>query len=254
MNKWRFLPLEVRNAYMNMAIDEAILRARIKNLVPNTVRLYRWNPSAVTIGYFQSLELEVDTNATKKMGVDVTRRITGGGAVYHDYNGEITYSTIALIDNRTIPRDLIESYRKICSGIIFALRKFSIEADFRPYNDIIVGNRKISGSAQTRKGNILLQHGTLLIDVDVDTMFTLLKVPNEKIRDKIVQSVKERVTSMKTLLGYKPDFDDVAKSLKKGFEDALEVTLIEDELTEYEKKLADELMKKYSDIKWIGLR
>lgn len=254
MNIWRFIPLQEKNAFWNMAIDEAILISNIEGKSPNTIRLYRWKPSAVTIGYFQSLELEVDLNATEKFGVDVTRRITGGGAVFHDYNGEITYSVIAPIDDTIIPRDLIESYKKICNGIIIALKEFSIEAVFRPYNDILVNGRKISGSAQTRRKNHILQHGTLLLDVDVDKMFSLLKVPNEKIKDKIVKSVKERVTSMRAILGYKPDFYDVAYALKNGLMSALNIELKEGELTDYELKLAERLVEKFRSAEWIGRR
>lgn len=246
--------MKENNAFWNMAIDEAILIANIEGKSPNTIRLYRWKPSAVTIGYFQSLELEVDMNAAKRLGVDVTRRITGGGAVFHDFYGEITYSVVAPIDGEIIPRGLIESYKKICSGLIEALRKFSIEATFRPYNDILVGNKKISGSAQTRRKNHILQHGTLLVDVDIDKMFTLLKVPDEKIRDKIIQNVKERVTSMRHILGYKPDFYEVAEKLEEGFRAVLNVDLKEEEPTDYEIKLAEKLVEKFKSEEWIKKR
>ncbi|MGB9779129.1 MAG: lipoate--protein ligase family protein, partial [Candidatus Bathyarchaeales archaeon] len=89
MNDWRLLKLETHNAYTNMAIDEAILTARIHNLIPNTIRFYRWKPSAVSIGKFQNIQNEVNIENCKKYGVDVVRRITGGGTVYHDAEGEI---------------------------------------------------------------------------------------------------------------------------------------------------------------------
>jgi lipoate-protein ligase A len=99
MTCWRLLKLETHNAYMNMAIDEAILDARINGIVPNTVRFYRWNPSAVSIGKFQNIENEVYLENCLKHGVDVVRRITGGGTVYHDVEGEITYSVVASKDD-----------------------------------------------------------------------------------------------------------------------------------------------------------
>ena len=91
MTSWRLIDLGIYDGYMNMAIDEAILQARIEEKVPNTFRLYRWRPSCASIGKNQSMEHEVDTETCKKLGVDYVRRITGGGAVYHDYLGEITY-------------------------------------------------------------------------------------------------------------------------------------------------------------------
>jgi len=84
---WRLVDIMVENASTQMAIDEAIASARRREETPNTVRMYRWNPSAVSIGYFQSIAKEVNLEECEKQEVDVIRRITGGGAVFHDYNG-----------------------------------------------------------------------------------------------------------------------------------------------------------------------
>jgi len=94
MTPWRLLKLDTNDASANMAIDEAIMRARIKELVPNTVRFYRWNPSAVSIGRFQDISNEVYLETCQRNHVDIVRRITGGGTVYHDSEDEITYSVI----------------------------------------------------------------------------------------------------------------------------------------------------------------
>jgi len=90
MSDWRLLECKTNDASMNMATDEAILRARINDEIPNTVRFYRWNPSAISIGKFQDIENEVQLEDCGKCGVDVIRRITGGGTVYHDAQGELT--------------------------------------------------------------------------------------------------------------------------------------------------------------------
>ena len=95
MDTWRYLPLSTNNAALNMAIDEAILQARVADKVPNTLRFYRWQPSAVSIGRNQNPEDEVYLDAAKQLGVDVVRRPSGGGTVYHDFEGEVTYSVIA---------------------------------------------------------------------------------------------------------------------------------------------------------------
>jgi len=253
-DRWRLLKLDVFDAYTNMAIDESIMRARKEGLVPNTLRLYRWNPSAVSIGYFQSMTLEVDLDAAKRLGIDVIRRITGGGAVYHDYNGEITYSLIVPVGEANIPIRVIDSYKKICNGLVLGLKKLGIQAEFKPINDIIVNGMKISGSAQTRKYNVILQHGTLLVDVDVDKMFTVLKVPNEKIRDKIISSVKERVTSIRHVTQESYDFDYIAQKLVDGFSEALNVDFEVGELTEFEKSLVPTLRKRYMSKEWLFLR
>ena len=166
VEEWRFLDTGAKDAYHNMALDEAIATARSRNLVPNTIRFYRWKPSAVSIGYFQSMEEEVDTSACKAMGVDYVRRITGGGAVYHDYNGELTYSIIVSERHKIIPRNILESYGVLCSGLVLGLKILGIPAEFKPINDIVVEDRKISGNAQTRRMGVIQQHGTILRRVD----------------------------------------------------------------------------------------
>ena len=91
---WRVLPFGIFDGPTNMAIDEAVLTARAENRVPNTIRFYRWNPSTASIGRNQSLSDEIDLEAAKRLGVGVVRRISGGGAVYHDRDMEITYAVV----------------------------------------------------------------------------------------------------------------------------------------------------------------
>ena len=177
-----------------MAIDEAVCEAVASGKSLPTIRFYTWLPSAVSIGYFQSLIDEVDVSVAKELSADIVRRRTGGGAVYHDAKGEITYSVIA--PEPIMPDGIRESYQVICGWVIESLKNIGIGAEFKPINDIIANGKKISGNAQTRRNGVLLQHGTLLYDLDVRTMFTLLKVPKEKISDKMIQSVGERVTKV----------------------------------------------------------
>jgi lipoate-protein ligase A len=255
IEEWRLIELTTNDAYMNMAIDEAILTMIQKGKSQNTIRFYRWNPSTVSIGYFQSLIDEVNVEACKKFNVDIVRRITGGGAVYHDYNGEVTYSVIVSRENPKIPEDILNSYNVLCNGIVLGLRKLNLNPAFKPINDIIVNGKKISGNAQTRKLNAVLQHGTILIDVDVEKMFNLLKVSDEKIKDKMISSVKERVTSIKKELGREVNFSEVAEALKEGFEEALNIKLSPGKLTEEEKALAEKLkIEKYSSKEWLYKR
>jgi len=117
------------------------------------------------------------------------------------------------------------------------LTHLDIESSYAPINDILVHGKKISGNAQTRKYQAVLQHGTILTDVDVEKMFSLLKVPNEKIRDKMISNVKERVTSIKHQKGGMVSFDEVAAAMRKGFEETFDVTLKQGTLIEEEKDL-----------------
>ena len=211
--KWRVIPLEIHDAYTNMGTDEAILEHVRDGKAEPTIRFYRWKPSAVSIGTFQSMEKEVNTARCRELGVNYIRRITGGGAVYHDLDGEVTYSVIA--PEPLFPHGIRESYAFICDWIIAGLKTLGIEASFAPINDILVQGRKISGNAQTRRQGVLLQHGTVLYSTDVKRMFSLLNVSTEKISDKMIKSVEERVTSVSKYSS--ASIEETYEALLKGF-------------------------------------
>jgi lipoate-protein ligase A len=202
----------------NMGLDLAILEGVARGDAPPTLRLYGWDPPAVSIGYFQGLEEEVDLRACKARGIEVVRRVSGGGAVFH--NAELTYSIIMPEGHPLAGKDIQESYRGLCAGIVEGLAILGTAARFAPVNDIIAGDRKISGSAQTRRMGCVLQHGTVLLDLDVDLMFELLRVPREKMKGRLAADTKSRVTSLRTL-GAAVSFGEAAAALAEGFRRAL---------------------------------
>ena len=244
--------MRIDNAFTSMAIDEALLKLNAEGKAPNTVRFWRWFPSAVSLGCFQSVEREVDLGVAKRYGVDVVRRITGGGAVFHDHDGELTYSVVCR--QGEVPDDIIESYKLICGGLVRGFERLGLQAEFKPVNDVQVNGKKISGSAQTRRWGSVLQHGTVLISPDVRKMFELLKVSPEKISDKFIASVFERVTTVERELGRKPSFEEVMEAMSKGFESSLDVEFFEDELTNEEFALAAKLKPKYASDEWLRKR
>ncbi len=217
--RWRIIEYTENDAFLNMAIDEAVSEAVASGASLPTIRFYGWKPAAVSIGYFQSLEKEVDSARCAKEGVDIVRRRTGGGAVYHDTIDEITYSVIGR--EALFPKDILASYRLICGWITDSLSILGIPSEFKPINDIVVGGKKISGNAQTRRGGVLLQHGTILYGVDAERMFSLLRVSDEKIKDKLISSVKERVTSVKQQKSVSRD--ELYRALLSGFTAGKEV-------------------------------
>ncbi len=226
----------------NMALDETLL-INLHEYGP-TLRLYGWNPPAISIGYFQSLEENINVDRAMSMGVDIVRRITGGGTVYHKW--EVTYSIVMPPPKGTI----LDSYKLVEKGIVEALNRVGLQAEYSGINDITVHNRKISGNAQTRKYGGMLQHGTILMDVDVDEMFSLLKVSEEKMRDKLVKNVKERVTSLKHE-GVDVEFEELQKLLAHGFRKALDASIYEEKLDENLLKQAKELeARKYVTREW----
>ncbi|PIN79858.1 hypothetical protein COV16_02030 [Candidatus Woesearchaeota archaeon CG10_big_fil_rev_8_21_14_0_10_34_8] len=235
-------------AAMNMAIDESILEHISEGKAKPTVRLYGWNPAAITIGNFQCREDEVDMNACKEAGVPVVRRITGGGAVFHEH--EITYSILA--PETFFPKHIQQSYQIICGVVIEALDKLGIAAQYRPINDIVVGSRKISGSAQTRRKGVLLQHGTILLDVNIAKMFSLLTISKEKISDKYVQSVKKLVTSLLEQ-NEKLKEEQVIDALMEAFSEGKQVEI--GRLSKEEFTRAHYIMKsKYETEEWNNCR
>lgn len=244
MVKWRVIPLHVTDAFTAMAIDEAVSESVANGMQP-TIRFWRWQPSAVSVGYFQSLNDEVNLDACKESNVDVVRRRTGGGAVYHDYQGEITYSVIA--PEWMFPKGIHESYNLICGWIIAGLKRLGIEAQFIPINDIVVNGKKISGNAQTRRNGVLLQHGTILYDLDARKMFSLLKVSQEKISDKMIKAVEERVTRVLNFGNF--SMDECYQALLKGFTDGKAWEF--GKLTDAEVSHAEELARnRYKTQEW----
>ncbi len=251
---WRLIDIMVEDAPTQMAIDEAVASARRREETPNTVRMYRWNPSAVSIGYFQSIAKEVNLEECEKQEIDVIRRITGGGAVFHDYNGELTYSFVAPENDAKVPRDILASYELICRAVIKGLAHLGVNSEFKPVNDIIAGGKKISGNAQTRRHGVVLQHGTVLIDSDIVKMFQVLRVSDAKISDKMIKSVEERVTNIRRYLDRDVSFSETRDALVLGFEETFDVELVPGELTEYEGKLVEEYRRRYSSHEWVFQR
>jgi lipoate-protein ligase A len=165
--QWRYIPLQTNDGPTNMAIDEAILLSRQKGLVQNTIRLYQWSPSTVTIGKHQSVDLEVDTGEISQRGFQLVRRISGGGAVLHAENQEITYSVIAkkedVLQSKAKIKYIDGIYERILNIIQQTLNKISLSTAKGVVHcpALFIDGKKFSGNAQCIKGNHFLQHGTM---------------------------------------------------------------------------------------------
>jgi len=225
-----------------MARDLSLLRSLSRGECPPTLRLYGWDPPALTVGYFQRIEDELNVAECAGDGVEVIRRITGGGAVFHHH--EITYSVVVPLDGPIGRTSITDSYALLCAPLVRALALYGVEASFRPVNDVLAGVRKLSGSAQTRRGGVLLQHGTLLLDVDPGRMFRYLKISEEKKR-AIDRSPADRVTSLRELLGDRAlsaDFrDGFNRAFAGAFEEELGIRLEPGETTAAEDRDREEI-------------
>lgn len=250
MNKWRLLDTGVKTAAENMALDETLLESKGRGASPNTIRFLQFYPPAVLVGYHQNIEEEVRVDFCKKTGIDINRRITGGGAIYFD-EPQLGWEVIA---NKSFFKLSVASpsfFEHICEPLIYALKKLGVPASFRAKNDIEVEGRKISGTGGTEESGAFLFQGTLLTDFDVDTMMRALRIPIEKLKDKEKKSVMERVTCLSTELGYLPALDGIKKVIKEGFEKLWGIKLMESGLTIEEEKLFNEKLPYFSSNKWI---
>jgi len=255
VKKWRLVKLDVNDAFTNMAIDEAIVSARINGSVPNTLRFYRWKPSAVSVGRFQHIFNEVQVENCRHDRVDIVRRITGGGTVFHDYDNEITYSVV--VEEKDLgTMDVVHAYNIISNGIIEAAKILGVKAHFNqghPKNcpNIAIDGKKVSGSAQFHKSGVLLQHGTFLLDVDLEKMFRFLRVPWARTTQDVVRVGREKLTSIRKELNRNVSVPEAYGALVQGFQKALKIEFEEEVLTPEEQQLAVKLRReKFTTDNW----
>ncbi len=247
---WRFLDTGVLTAAENMAIDEMLLQLRSQNQIPNTLRILQFSPPATLVGFHQSVEQEIRIDYCNNAGIDINRRITGGGAIYFDQT-QLGWEIICSKDffNHSIPN--VELFKKLSSPVINMLGQLGIKANFRGRNDIEVNGRKISGTGGAEWGNAFLFQGTLLVDFDIDTMLRALRIPIEKLKRHEIDSLKERVTCIKWEIGYTPNIKILKDLMTKNFEKNFGIKLVKSNLTELEQKSLSAHLEKFCSNKWI---
>ncbi|MCS7099450.1 MAG: lipoate--protein ligase family protein, partial [Sulfolobales archaeon] len=199
---------------------------------------------------FQKVEESVDVDVAHRDGIDIVRRATGGGSVYHDPRGEITYSIV--MPEAHVPRDIVESFRYLSSGVVEAARILGAPAEFAPLNDGVIAGRKFSGQAQIRRFGVVLQHGTFMYATDLDKLSEVVRVRGVKLSSR--GPVRERVTTLSEYLGRPVSEDEALKALIEGFRRGLGVELRESTYTEIELRLASELEWKYRSREWLFAR
>jgi lipoate-protein ligase A len=252
----------------NMSRDEALLRRVIaKESVP-CVRFYQWKPAGLSLGRFQKIDKGVDLEACRRYGVEPVRRLTGGEAVLHD--DEITYSIIVPFTHpRFDGRGVVDTYRTISRALVKGLELTGVRSTmagnaptrsdpagqgvcfYTPtIYEIVASGKKIIGSAQTREKLIILQHGSIPIDWDVDKQFDVMGIPMEN-REMFKNLFRNRATTITQQLGERPDIDDLVKNFSKGFEEVFDARLETSEYTLQETKMTDWLVrKKYGNNDW----
>ncbi|MEK7812819.1 MAG: DUF116 domain-containing protein [Candidatus Desantisbacteria bacterium] len=215
---YKLLDTGIRTAAENIALDSILLEARAKGKIPNTLRFLQFSPPAVLVGYHQTIGQEVRVEFCRQHGIDVNRRITGGGAIYFD-ESQLGWELIA--SKADIGYRLDKVTERVCEAVTRGLKILGVDAKFRPRNDIEVNGRKISGTGGIFEDGAVLFQGTLLVDFDVETMMRALRIPTEKLADRELASVRERVTCLREELGVSPPLKEIKQALQEGFEQVL---------------------------------
>ena len=228
-----------------MALEEVLVEGVAAGGLP-TLRFWRWEPRAATIGRFQDVDAEVDLEYAHLHGIDVVRRMSGGGAVYHDSEGEFVFSLT--VPESVLAGGVTEVYSVVLGRVSEALASFDLEAWVKDGNNLMVGDRKVSGNSQRRSRGVVQVHGTVLVEVDEDAMFSVLRArAGQPSPGRATPSRHHPVTGLSSLCdsGYDDLYGVVRSSLLAG-EPATATSWTEAELT-----IAEGLVRtKYGEDGW----
>ncbi|MEN6413396.1 MAG: biotin/lipoate A/B protein ligase family protein [Veillonellales bacterium] len=269
---WRVIDTGLMDAAANMAIDEAILLSHTRDEVPPTLRLYGWKQPAVSLGYFQKSQDEIDLEACAEQGIPVVRRMTGGRAVLHD--AELTYSLVVKENSKDIPKSITASYRYFSGGLIKGLNKLGIKAqmnmprqaygqgrpdrhhtsaacfDASSHYEVTYEGKKLIGSAQVRKQGVILQHGSILLRFSPEKLIGILKWKSPAQRAAAAKLLAQNVASLE-LAGQGIKRQTLCSAIISGFSEQLGINLIPQELSAEETAAGRELAAvKYSQASW----
>lgn len=244
--RWRLIRGEPVAAPVNHAIDEVLTRAVGTGERQPTLRFWNRLQPEVVIGRFQSVRNEVDEEAARELDIPITRRITGGGAMYVEVPNVITYSLYVPLD-LVSGMSFVESYAFLDHWVIRALQSLGIDAWYEPINDITSNGGKIGGAAQARRFGAVLHHTTMSYDINSDQMLRVLRIGKEKLSDKGIASAAKRVGPLRlqTHLPRQTIIDRMIDEFDASF------GLIDDQLTKDEMSAAQDLAtNKYATPEW----
>lgn len=189
---WELIPQQLQQPAMNMALDEVLVHRVGRGERPPTLRIWGWDRRAVVLGRFQSVRNEVEPAAAAEHEVTLVRRISGGGAMFIEPEGAITWSIYAP-ESFVAGMSFAESYEAMDRWAVDALRSLGVDAWYQPLNDITSSGGKIGGAAQARRGGAVLHHTTMAYQMNVPLMLQVLRIGKEKLSDKGVASAEKRV-------------------------------------------------------------
>lgn len=231
---WQLIPEIKQRPVINMALDEVLTLRVGKGIRKPTIRIWGWASKCVVIGRFQSVKNEVDEAAAAVNDVEIVRRISGGGAMFIEPEGAITYSIYApeqMVRGLSFP----ESYAFFDAFVVDALRSLGVDAWYAPLNDITSSGGKIGGAAQARRGGAVLHHTTCAYQMNVPLMLSVLRIGKEKISDKGIASADKRVGPLRqqTELPREAIIEHMVSSFRENYGLTLG-GLLDDEMAEAE--------------------
>lgn len=266
---WRLLKHEPARGAWNMALDEAILEASAAGESLPTLRLYAWQPACLSLGHGQPLA-DVDMERLSNHGWDVVRRPTGGRAILH--TDELTYAVIGPKDEPRLVGDILTSYKRISGALMAALAIIGLPVQAQPQSpslpnrspdpvcfevpsnyEITAGGKKLVGSAQARRAEGVLQHGTLPLHGDLSRITQALVYASETERRQAAEKLLARATTAESVLGRSVSWEEAAEAFVQAFSERLDLNLEIGEISEGEKQRAQQLVvEKYAHPDWTG--
>ena len=268
MNTWRLLITPSAPGAWNMAVDEAILEHNVRGESLPTLRLYAWDPACLSLGHAQPFA-DVDTARLQDCGWEVVRRATGGRAILH--TDELTYSVTGSAEEPILAGGVLESYNRLAQALLLAVKNLGVPVEIKePVGhassvtsanpvcfevpstyEITVAGKKLIGSAQARKKEGVLQHGSLPLTGDLTRICQALVFESESAREDASKRLLARATTVESALGRAISWDTAAQALIHAFEAQLGLCFERGELSESEARRAEELVKeKYDHPVW----
>jgi len=243
--KWRIINEGTYSEPVHQALEEHLTEKIQNGEMQPTLRFWYRSRDSVPMGRFQAYSDEVEEDYVQENGIDVVRRITGGGAMFVEPGNVITYSLYLPKDQ--VPEDIQESYQELDSFAVEALNELGVDAEYQPLNDIEHEEGKLGGAAQLRKRDAVLHHTTMSYDLDTKRMLKALRIGKEKVSDKAVKSAEKRVSRIKDQADFSRS--EVVEKMIEKFSEGREVERgsLTDEELEQARDLAEE---KFSTDEW----
>ncbi len=246
--EWRLLNLGEVPWKRTQSIYHALALVQEELKTPNTLIIIWPNEPFVCIGLHQIIDTSIDLENITSMNLPYIRRACGGGSVYLN-NEQIFYQIICR--EKGYPKEMQEFYELFLDPTVETYRHFDIPAQFVPVNDIIAENRKISGNGAVTYNNSKVLVGNFILDFPAQNMSKILKVPDEKFRDKIASTLEERMGSFSCFLDKIPLKEEIIREYVANFEKRLDINLIEGELLQEEIDKIKEIEDLYDTDDWL---